>query len=71
MLSSLQFVEMWKQLLDALSTLQLNGADICWIRIFDFMSLFGLNWRCHLSPRKPCPFIRGKAFRFGSQSQSI
>jgi hypothetical protein len=45
MLSSLQFVEMWKQSFDALSTLQLNGADICWIRVFDFIVLVVLFCR--------------------------
>jgi hypothetical protein len=43
MLPSLQFVEMWKQFFDALSTLQLNGADICAMRVFAVILFYGLN----------------------------
>jgi hypothetical protein len=42
MLPSSQFVEIWKQSFDALSTLQLNGADICAMRVFAVILFYGL-----------------------------
>jgi len=42
MLPSSQLVEIWKQSFDALSTLQLNGADICAMRVFAVILFYGL-----------------------------
>ena len=55
MLPSLQFVEIWKQSFDALSTLQLNGADICAMRVFAVILFIGLIQGVASCPESPTP----------------